>query len=49
MPRSSSFLKDQPLDLLDRDREFRYAVAGKLGPSEILGRLDRNGEAIRKT
>ena len=48
MPRSSSFLKDQLLDLLDRDREFRYAVAGKLGLSEILGRLDRNEEAIRK-
>jgi len=48
MPRAGSSLRAQLLDLLDRDKEFRYAVAGKLGLSEILERLDRNEEAIRK-
>ncbi|MGC8555548.1 MAG: hypothetical protein ACP5NG_00810, partial [Conexivisphaera sp.] len=48
MPRATSSLRGQLLDLLDKDREFRYAVAGKLGLSEILERLDRNEEAIRK-
>ncbi|MEM2938959.1 MAG: hypothetical protein QXU95_01630 [Candidatus Bathyarchaeia archaeon] len=33
-------LKREFLDLLDRDLEFRYAVAGYLGLSEILKRLD---------
>jgi hypothetical protein len=33
-------LKRQFLELLDRDVEFRYAVAGYLGLSEILKRLD---------
>jgi len=28
------------LDLLERDKEFRYAVAGYLGISEVLKRLD---------
>ncbi len=32
-------LKKEILELLDRDREFRYAVAGYLGLSEILKRL----------
>ncbi|MGC8556392.1 MAG: hypothetical protein ACP5NG_05265 [Conexivisphaera sp.] len=48
MPRAGSSLRAQLLDLLDRDKEFRYAVAGKLGLSEILERLDRHEEAIRK-
>ncbi|BBE42797.1 hypothetical protein [Conexivisphaera calida] len=48
MPRAGSSLRAQLLDLLDRDKEFRYAVAGKLGLSEILERLDRNEEAIRR-
>ncbi|MDW8061876.1 MAG: hypothetical protein RMJ00_04175, partial [Nitrososphaerota archaeon] len=33
-------LKKEFLELLDRDLEFRYAVAGYLGLSEILKRLD---------
>jgi len=33
-------LKREFLELLDRDIEFRYAVAGYLGLSEILKRLD---------
>ena len=48
MPRADSSLKARLLDLLDRDKEFRYAVAGKLGLSEVLERLDRHEEAIKK-
>ncbi|MBS7610765.1 hypothetical protein KEJ27_00915 [Candidatus Bathyarchaeota archaeon] len=33
-------LKREILELLDKDLEFRYAVAGYLGLSEILKRLD---------
>ncbi|MEM2438918.1 MAG: hypothetical protein QW093_06275 [Candidatus Bathyarchaeia archaeon] len=33
-------MKREFLELLDRDIEFRYAVAGYLGLSEILKRLD---------
>lgn len=33
-------LKKEFLELLDRDLEFRYAIAGYLGLSEILKRLD---------
>ncbi|MEM2941744.1 MAG: hypothetical protein QW304_09395, partial [Thermoproteota archaeon] len=33
-------LKREFLELLDKDIEFRYAVAGYLGLSEILKRLD---------
>ncbi len=41
-------LKRQLLELLDKDIEFRYAVAGYLGLSEILKRLDSIEESIRK-
>ena len=37
-------LKKQFLELLDKDLEFRYAVAGYLGLSEILKRLDSLSE-----
>ena len=37
-------LKKQFLELLDKDLEFRYAVAGYLGLSEILKRLDNLSE-----
>ncbi|MBS7654150.1 MAG: DUF3782 domain-containing protein [Candidatus Bathyarchaeia archaeon] len=37
-------LKREFLDLLDRDVEFRYAVAGYLGLSEALKRLDALAE-----
>jgi len=35
-------LKDEFLSLLEKDKEFRYAVAGLLGLEKILARLDRN-------
>ena len=41
-------LKRQLLELLDKDVEFRYAVAGYLGLSEILKRLDSIEESTRK-
>lgn len=41
-------LKKEFLKLLDKDKEFRYAVAGYLGLSEILKRLDSIEEAIKK-
>ncbi|RLG96899.1 hypothetical protein DRO28_04980, partial [Candidatus Bathyarchaeota archaeon] len=33
-------LKEEILELLEKDREFRYAVAGYLGLSEIMKKLD---------
>jgi hypothetical protein len=41
-------LKEEFLELLERDKEFRYAVAGKLGLEEILRRLDRHEEHLTK-
>jgi len=41
-------LKRQLLELLEKDLEFRYAVAGYLGLSEILKRLDSIEESIKK-
>jgi hypothetical protein len=41
-------LKEQILDLLEKDREFRYAVAGLIGMQEILQRLDRHEEIMQK-
>jgi len=41
-------LKEEFLKLLDRDLEFRYAVAGYLGLSEILKRLDKLEEGQNK-
>jgi len=40
MAKRSNKLKEEILDLLERDKEFRYAVAGYLGISELLKRLD---------
>ena len=37
----STPLKKEFLELLKKDAEFRYAVAGYLGLLEILKRLDR--------
>ena len=37
----SEKLKREFIELLEKDREFRYTVAGYLGLSEILKRLDR--------
>ena len=41
-------LKKEFLELLDRDVEFRYAVASYLGLSEILKKLDGLFEELRK-
>ena len=41
-------LKKEILELLKRDEEFRYAVAGLIGLEEILRRLDRHEELIAK-
>lgn len=41
-------LKEEILDLLQKDREFRYAVAGLIGLEEILRRLDRHEEELVK-
>ena len=41
-------LKKRLLELLKEDEEFRLAVAGLLGYSEILKRLDRHEEEIKK-
>ncbi|QOJ79258.1 DUF3782 domain-containing protein [Infirmifilum lucidum] len=44
----SSSLKKKMLELLERDVEFRYAVAGYLGVLEVLKRLDSLGEGQAK-
>lgn len=41
-------LKEDFLSLLEKDKEFRYAVAGYLGLEEILKRLDRHEEELTK-
>ncbi|MEM2941678.1 MAG: hypothetical protein QW304_09060 [Thermoproteota archaeon] len=41
-------LKEEFPSLLERDREFRYAVAGILGLEEILKRLDKNEKQLIK-
>jgi len=41
-------LKKKLLDLLREDEEFRLAIAGLLGYSEILKRLDRHEEEMRR-
>ena len=41
-------LKKKLLDLLREDEEFRLAVAGLLGYSEVLKRLDRHEEEMRR-
>jgi predicted nuclease with TOPRIM domain len=43
-----SRLKRQFLELLDKDKEFRLAVAGYLGLSETLKRLDSVEESIKE-
>jgi predicted nuclease with TOPRIM domain len=39
-------LKREFIELLEKDVEFRYTVAGYLGLSEILKRLDRHESHI---
>jgi len=42
----SERLKKRFLELLEKDVEFRYTVAGYIGLHEILKRLDEHGKAI---
>jgi predicted nuclease with TOPRIM domain len=42
----SEQLKREFLELLEKDKEFRYAVAGYLGLSELLERMDKAWAAI---
>jgi FtsZ-binding cell division protein ZapB len=46
MAKRSARLKEEMLELLERDKEFRYAVAGYLGISEIMKRLDSHEEKM---
>ncbi|MGC8850132.1 MAG: hypothetical protein ACP5QI_06635 [Candidatus Bathyarchaeia archaeon] len=41
-------LKEEFLSLLERDREFSYAVAGLLGLEKILKRMDNNERQLIK-
>jgi hypothetical protein len=43
-----SELKEKFLELLDKDKEFRYAVAAYLGLADILRRLDKFEETQTK-
>ncbi|MEM0262700.1 MAG: hypothetical protein QXN17_08635, partial [Nitrososphaerota archaeon] len=45
---SNSNLKSELLRLLKEDEEFRLAVAGLIGYEEILKRLDRHEEELKK-
>ena len=46
MSRNIGRLKEEILTLLEEDREFRYAVAGLIGLSEILRSLDSLQEQV---
>jgi len=41
-------VKEETLRLLEEDREFRYAVAGYLGLSEIMRRLEKHDEKFNE-
>ena len=41
-------IKEEILRLLEKDREFRYAVAGLIGLDQILMRLDKHEEELIK-
>ncbi|WP_440059595.1 hypothetical protein ACSU1N_00075 [Thermogladius sp. 4427co] len=41
-------LKKEFLELLESDKEFRYAVAGYLGLSEILKRLEEHDKKFNE-
>ncbi len=41
-------MKKRFLELLERDKEFRHAVAGLLGLGEVLQRLDKNEKQLVK-
>ncbi|MEM0262561.1 MAG: hypothetical protein QXN17_07925, partial [Nitrososphaerota archaeon] len=48
MGKSVSRLKRSVLELLEKDLEFRYAVAGYLGLSELMKRMDSLEENMVK-
>jgi len=48
MARAAERLKKEFLDLLEKDLEFRYVVAGYLGLSEILRRLDEHDKKFEE-
>lgn len=37
-------MREEIIELLEKDREFRYAIAGYLGLLEIMKRLDTIAE-----
>ncbi|MDW7990451.1 MAG: DUF3782 domain-containing protein [Archaeoglobaceae archaeon] len=41
-------VKETIIELLEKDKEFRYAVAGAIGLQEILKRLDKHEEILLK-
>ncbi len=43
-----SSLKKEFLELLEKDEEFRYAIAGRIGILEVLKRLDKLEEGQKK-
>jgi hypothetical protein len=45
---SKEKLKSRIIELLKKDEEFRYAVAGLIGLQEILKKLDSQDEALRR-
>jgi len=48
MGMSTEELKSKIISLLERDREFRYTVAGLIGLREILEKLDRHEQELRR-
>ncbi len=44
----SQWLKEEFLELLEKDKEFRYAVAGLVGLEAILKRLDKHEAELVK-
>ena len=48
MGMSTEELKSKIISLLERDKEFRYTVAGLIGLREILEKLDRHEQELRK-
>ncbi|MEL9941101.1 MAG: DUF3782 domain-containing protein, partial [Ignisphaera sp.] len=45
---NNSSLKSEFLRLLKEDEEFRYAIAGLIGFGEVLKRLDRHEEELKR-
>ncbi|MEM1751899.1 MAG: hypothetical protein QXY92_05810, partial [Archaeoglobaceae archaeon] len=39
-------IKETIIELLEKDKEFRYAMAGAIGLQEILKRLDKHEEIL---